>query len=310
MIERIGLFSRSAHALLLGAALAAAPLLAKDVYKGFLDPNLPHHRAILDTLERLKETPNDAALHNDLGCLVAWDGFWRDALRELDTAATLDKHDSRPLFNAGLVQAWRGHWGSASRSFAAARSREPGNWAAWWMLGLAQEKLGNVEAAVDAYKTSLRVDTSLFDVARNPFAADTNLRGRVLLETFEKRLVRAGLPAREEFAGPERIATFFQKAAPPPPRPAVATPEAAPVVPTGPVVSSAPGQSTAPPRPDSSRESGQTPPRMWEPDPNAEQAKPVDNLPPNEVTPAPKKRLLSPGAFAPGPPEPTPTPEE
>ena len=201
----------------LGLALAmatfaafAGSLAAKDVYKGFLDPGIPQHRATLDILERLAKTPNDASLHNDLGCLIARDGFWRDALREFDLAAKLDKADGRPLYNAGLVHAMRGEWSGATSSFNKAVSRSPGNWAAWWMLGFAEEKRGNDSAAVAAYKTSLRVDTSLFDVRRNPFAAYTRLKGRALLESLDGRLVRASLPVSEQMAEPGLVGSFQQ----------------------------------------------------------------------------------------------------
>lgn len=198
------------------ALVLLAPLLggvaeARDVYKGFLDPGIPHHKATLDTLALLEKTPNDSGLHNDLACLIALDGFWRDALREFDTAAKLDKKDSRPLFNAGLVRAWKGEWGGAKSAFGKAVDRNPGNWAAWWMLGLSREKLGDDDGAVAAYKTSLRVDTSLFDVRTNPFAPQSSLKPRVLLETYEKRLVRAALPRAEQLADADRIATFFQR---------------------------------------------------------------------------------------------------
>ncbi|MCM3875432.1 MAG: tetratricopeptide repeat protein [Thermoanaerobaculia bacterium] len=200
---------------ILGLAMAAlvafaGPLAAKDVYKGFLDPGIPQHRATLDLLERLEKAPNDASLHNDLACLIARDGFWRDAFREFGIAAKLDKTDGRPLYNAGLVHAMRGEWGGAASSFKKAVSRAPGNWAAWWMLGYAEERRGNDSAAIAAYKTSLRVDTSLFDVRRNPFAAYTRLKGRVLLESLDGRLVRASLPVTEQMAEAGLVGSFQQ----------------------------------------------------------------------------------------------------
>ncbi len=188
---------RPALVLALAAALSS-PAGAKDVYKAFLDPGIPQHRATLDLLAKLETSPNDAGLHNDLGCLIARDGFWRDALREFDTAAKLDKKDGRPHYNAGLVQATRGAWGAARSEFKKAVDRSPGNWPAWWMLGFAEEKLGNTNAAVKAYATSLRVDTSLFDVKRNPWASKTRLKARTLLETYDVRIARASLPATEQ----------------------------------------------------------------------------------------------------------------
>jgi hypothetical protein len=191
------------------ASVLALPAAGKDVYKGFLDPGNPQHRATLDILERLKENPNDASLHNDLGCLIARDGFWRDALREFDIASKLDKKDGRASYNAGLVETTRGKWGAARHAFATAVDRTPGNWPAWWMLGFAEEMLGNADAAVQAYATSLRVDTSLYDIKRNPYASQTRLKARVLLETYDRRMARIALPLTEQLAQPE-ILTAFQ----------------------------------------------------------------------------------------------------
>ncbi len=206
---------RRALPLLFLLLLVPATVLAKDVYKGFLDESIPHHRAIKDTLALIEAHPDEAGLYNDLGCLIAWDGFWRDALRNFETAARLDPKDDKPLFNAGVVHAWQGEWGSAKGAFKKALKRRPGNWPAWWMLGYAEERLGNREAAVVAYKTSLRVDTSLFDPKNNPFALMTKLKGRVLVETYEKRLVRAAMPQTEQLEDPERIGTFLQRRRPP-----------------------------------------------------------------------------------------------
>ncbi len=221
---------------LIAASLAAFPAAGADVYKPYLDDGIPHHAAILDTLSRLEKDPSDAQLHNDLGCLVAWDGFWRDALRSFDTAADLAPKDSRPWFNSGLVQALRGDWRGARSRFRKAVKVDPGNWPAWWMLGLAQESLGNANAAVDAYSRSLRVDTSLFDPKVNPFAVASRLKARVLLETYEHRRVDAALPFANQLAQPSRVATFFQAR----PAPPAGTVEIEEPPRTGPVVTSVP----------------------------------------------------------------------
>ena len=238
-------------------AVLAGPLAARDVYRGFLDPGNPQHRATLDLLARLEKTPDDSSLHNDLACLIARDGFWRDALREFGAAAKLDKKDSRPLYNAGLVHAMRGEWRSAASSFRKAVSRAPGNWTAWWMLGFAEEQRGNENAAVAAYKTSLRVDTSLFDVKRNPYAARTRLKGRVLLESLDAREVRLALPATEQMAQPDLVTSFQQGRVAVLAVPGAPVPGGAPVPedraarpgPTGPVVTSVPPVSTSRPSP-------------------------------------------------------------
>jgi len=181
---------------------------APDIYKAYLDDKQPHHRAIKETLSLIEQRPGDASLYNDLGCLIARDGFWRDALREFETAEKLDKKNGRAPYNAGLVQTTRGAWGSARSAFKKAVDRDPGNWPAWWMLGFAEEKLGNASAAVSAYAQSLRVDTSLFDVRRNPYAIQSRLKARVLLETYDARFARAALPATEQLAQADLLTGF------------------------------------------------------------------------------------------------------
>ena len=304
--------ARFAGALALCATLAW-PLAARDVYRGFLDPGNPQHRATLDLLERLEKTPNDASLHNDLACLIARDGFWRDALREFGVAAKLDKADSRPLYNAGLVHAMRGEWGSAASSFRKAVSRGPGNWAGWWMLGFAEEQRGNEGAAIAAYKTSLRVDTSLFDVRRNPFAARTRLRGRVLLESLDARVYRLALPAAEQMAQPDLVTSFQHghvavlavSGAPVPAGAPIPEDRAAKLGPGGPVITSVPpvGMSRPAPPPGSSsaRPAIPTVTRANEPIPSdfPEQS-PAGPAPEKGVQPGPGG-----GGDAPGP---TPTP--
>ena len=324
---------------LLAGAIAASLLFApaasgKDVYKPYLDKAIPHHAAILDTLEKIEKSPEDAQLHNDLGCLVAWDGFWRDALRSFDEASDLDPKDSRPWFNAGLVQALRGEWGAARSRFRKAVKVDPGNWPAWWMLGFAEETLGHENAAVDAYSRSLRVDTSLFDPRVNPFAVATRLKSRVLLRTYERRRVDAALPFSNQLSDASRLAAFFQ-ASPAPAKSAAPAPEPAR---TGPVVTAVPSSTVLPdaaasepaqtrpsrrrrayPRgsdPSEPVELQPEPPRQ-EPEPAAAEPKPEGGDAPR--TPGPggggpglgsgARRVPGPGGAPPAEPQPEPQPE-
>jgi len=289
------IFAVGATALL----LAAGPGAGKDVYKAFLSPEVPHHRAIQEILAQIEINPLDASLFNDLGCLVAWDGFWRDALRNFETAAKLDPGDTRPLFNAGIVYAYKGEWGNARSSFQKAVKRGPGNWAGWWMLGYAEEQLGNTQSALEAYKTSLRMDTSLFDVRKNPFAANSRLKAMVLTATYDKRLARAAMPRAEEFSDAGRIAALLQPSKAAPQTAASAGPEAPPSA-TGPIITNVPAASSpartgnvtpAPPRPN-------RPPFA----PAGETGSPAGTAPADGTS----RRLPGPGGFEPAPAAPRP----
>jgi hypothetical protein len=274
--------------LVVACALLSGPLYAKDAYKGFLDASVPHHRAILDTLSRIEAAPDDPGLHNDLGCLLVFDGFWKDALAEFETAAKLagkpDKNatfdlehsGSKPHFNAGLVHAVGGSWGAARHSFSKALGYDKSNWTAWWMLGLTEERLGNLNAAVAAYKKSLRVDNALFDVAKNPFAAQSALKWRVLLETYPQRLARAGLPYAEQYADAARLAPFFQRARPA--APAAEDASAEPAQSGGPVFTTIPAGGS----PSPGRGGGTVSTRTAQPRPPFEQFAPLAQPQPEE----------------------------
>jgi hypothetical protein len=189
------------------------------------------------------------------------------------------------------------------------------------MLGYSQERRGNDSAAIAAYRTSLRVDNSLFDVRQNPFAAYTRLKGRVLLESYEGRLHRLALPATEQLAQPDLVTSFQRgrvavSAVPGAPVPAVApvpadAPEpedgAARPGPGGPVVTSVPPVSSSrtapPPRSGSSRV---VPPRA----PLANQPIPQDFPERSPAGPAPPRRVQpGPGVGEDAPAVPTPTPQ-
>lgn len=199
---------------------------ADDGYKAVLDDRIPIHRAIKETLSLIGKNPNDAALYNDLGALLAWNGTYANALESFEKAATLDPKDTKPLFNAGLVDVLKGNWSTARSRFKKATKRDPGNFQAWWMLGWTEERLGSTNAAVDAYKHAIVVDTSLYDIRKNPFAATTGLKGRVLLETYGSRLVKATLPQQEQFEDPARVGSFFQRSRPAAPVPGAPAPSA------------------------------------------------------------------------------------
>jgi hypothetical protein len=285
--------------------LTAGRLEARDVYKGFIDPGLfPHHRAIADTIKKLEEDPNNAELKNDLGLLIARDGFWRDALRLFNEAADLDKKiATKAFFNAGLVSVWTGEFTSARSYFKKSTKSDPGNWPAWWMLGLTEERLGNVGAAVDAYKQSLRVDTSLFDTARNPYAPETRLKSRVLLETYQKRRSRGAQPYLEQLADENRVHAFLQGGKPTPVADASAEtprPEATPV-PTAATPTSTPVPlKVSPPIPQAAPAPAPTPvpQRTKVPEVN-----PVDKgaEPPAPIPDAPPVAPPAPPAAGPGP---------
>jgi len=158
--------------------------------------------------------------------------------------------------------------------------------------GYAEEQLGNTQSALEAYKTSLRMDTSLFDVRKNPFAANSRLKAMVLTATYDKRLARAAMPRRRSSRmRPHRRAPAAEQG-----RAAdcgLRRPEAPPSA-TGPIITNVPAASSpartgnvtpAPPRPN-------RPPFA----PAGETGSPAAPLPPTARPPASRAGRLRAGA--------------
>ncbi len=215
----------------------AFPILARDVYRGFLDPAIPHHRAALKILADLEKDPLNAELKNDLACLIARDGFWRDAIREFEESAKLDKKlATKPYFNAGLVSLWRGEIGTARGYFKKSVKADPGNWPAWWMIGYTYERQGYDRSAIKNYARSMRVDTSLFNVTRNPYAADSRLKSQVLLLSYNARMTRAAQGYVEQLADRKGVLDLMTSKMSEAPNEKPAAVETAPAAPVAPAV--------------------------------------------------------------------------
>lgn len=171
-------------------ALSGCSLIYNDAnydnpfYAKYLDTGSELDGRINATLNALRENPDSAALHNELGSLLVQKGFPSDAEREFERAIDSDRRFYPAWYNLGLVRAARGDELGARRAFRNAVDRKPGHAQALFQLGLIEEKRGNSERAIKLYAKAFKINPLLMSVRVNPGILDTKLAHRALIEMY------------------------------------------------------------------------------------------------------------------------------
>ncbi|HEX6177216.1 MAG TPA: tetratricopeptide repeat protein [Thermoanaerobaculia bacterium] len=195
-------------------------------YARFLNTGSDLDARISQTLEALRQNPDSASLHNELGRLLVEKDFPRDAAREFERAINVDNDFYPAWYNLGLARASIGDATGARRAFRRTVSLRKGHGPAHFELGLIEEKSGDRSAAVEHYAKALRHNPELLDVRFNPRVLDSKLMHLALLERYplEHAAESAGFqtapagyaqPVREE--APSRQPTAPEIVPPSPP---------------------------------------------------------------------------------------------
>lgn len=153
-------------------------------YAKYLDTGSELDGRINETLDALRQNPNSAALHNELGSLLVQKGFPKDAEREFERAINADRTFYPAWYNLGLVRASHDDEMGARRAFRNTIEHKPGHAQALFQLGLIEEKRQNIDRAVELYAKAFRIEPSLLAVRVNPRILDTKLVHRAMLEMY------------------------------------------------------------------------------------------------------------------------------
>jgi len=219
------------------------PYADPPFYARYLNTGSPVDRQIQQLIDILRENPNNAAAHNELGSLLAVKGFPNDAEREFRRAVAADPDFHPAWYNLALVRQAQGETYAALRALRRTVALKRGHAAAHFELGLLYEKRGQIEQALDHYTRAFRFNRALLDVRVNPKILDTRLVDRALIELYpvehERRAVMFQ-PAPADYVPPQR-------APEPPPAPSEQPAPADIVSPSPPVTE--PSQQPTPPSP-------------------------------------------------------------
>ena len=166
------------------ALIDRQPNYDNPFYAKYLDTGSELDGRINQTLSDLRQNPDSAALHNELGSLLVQKGFPKDAEVEFERAIDADSDFYPAWYNLGLVRAARGDEIGARRAFRYTVEHKPGHAQALFNLGLIEEKRGNRDRAVKLYAKAFRINPALLSVTANPRVLDSNLTHLALLEMY------------------------------------------------------------------------------------------------------------------------------
>ena len=156
---------------------------------------------IAQTIEALRQNPDAASLHNQLGALLVEKGFPRDAEREFERAVNAEGRFYPAWYNLGLVRAARGDDLGARRAFYRTVDLKPGHAAALFQLGLIEERRENTQQAIELYAKAFAINPALLDVEVNPRILDTELTHLALLHLYPAKHTRESMQFQGAPAG-------------------------------------------------------------------------------------------------------------
>ena len=169
--------------------------LATTVSGGDLESTLssdrPQDRAILNYLALAKAKTATAADLTELGVLLAATNRLSDAEHWLRKAARADRHSFAAWYRLGLVQQRQGRSHDAAGTFARALREQPGDPYARFMLALAEERSGSHSAAIADYVRAFHALPDLANPRHNPLVLDSSLQTEASLR-FYREIVAAG----------------------------------------------------------------------------------------------------------------------
>ena len=201
-------------------------------YAKYLNTGSMLDASIQRTLAALRENPQSADLHNELGALLVQKGFPKDAEREFERAINLDGDHYNAWYNLALVRAARGDEGGARRAFRQTVEHKPGHPMALFQLGLIEEKLLHTDRAVEYYAKAYSINPRLMDISVNPRILDSKLTHLAVIRMYPTAHARRSMQFQGVPPAPGTTRRMQQSASPEAAPAQIITPVAPPTDPS------------------------------------------------------------------------------
>jgi tetratricopeptide (TPR) repeat protein len=184
-------------------------------YAKYLNTGSTLDAQISQTIAALRQSPDSAELHNNLGALLLDKGFPKDAEREFERSVDANRKFYPAWYNLGLVRAASGDELGARRAFSRTVTLKPGHSTALFQLGLVEEKRHHTDRAIELYAKAYAINPALLRVDVNPRILDSNLTHIALIRMYSTEHSRRSM----QFQGVPSSAPATQAAAPSAPSP-------------------------------------------------------------------------------------------
>jgi tetratricopeptide (TPR) repeat protein len=154
----------------------------------------PGDETIRDYWQRAERDELDPPALVDLGTMLFYRGYPKDAVRLFRRALDLDKDLYEAWFRIGLVEQSQGNLDDARQAYRRCLKKLTGHGWCNFYLGLLEEQLGHSSNAMYYYRRALKFAPELADPKVNPEVMASNLILGVQLQDQDRRRFKASLP--------------------------------------------------------------------------------------------------------------------
>ena len=185
----------------------------------------PGDETIRDYWQRAEAGELDAPALVDLGTMLFYRGYPKDAVRMYRQALDLDKDLYEAWFRIGLVEHSEGRLNNAQQAYKRCLKKLTGHGWCNFYLGLLEEQLGHSSEAMYHYRRAFKFAPELADPKVNPEVVSSELVLGVHLQDQERRRFKNTLPM--SYLEPGKVSRVRRQYEPTPPPEPTPTPEAA-----------------------------------------------------------------------------------
>jgi len=157
----------------------------------------------------------------DLGTMLFYRGYPKDAVRMYRRALDIDPDLYEAWFRIGLAEHSQGDFGNARQAYKRCLKKRPGHGWCNFYLGLLEEELGHSSNALYHYRRAFKHAPELANPKVNPEILSSDLALGAHLEAYDQRRFDTALPMR--YMEPNEVKKVWRQYEPTP----TAAPEAA-----------------------------------------------------------------------------------
>jgi hypothetical protein len=185
-------------------------LADEPVFVKWLLMDDPGDRAIAGYWERFEAGDLDAAGMIDLGTMLFYRGYPKDAVRVFEAVLDEDGDHAEAWFRIGLVEHHGGNLREARRAYRKCLGEFKGHGWCNFYLGLLEEQAGNAVKAMEYFQKAFRYAPVLSDPTVNPEMTSSDIAYGARLQMMQQEAFSNNLPM--PFIGPDDVRDARRKA--------------------------------------------------------------------------------------------------
>jgi len=209
---------------IVGLYVAVTAWADEPIFVHWLVADDPGDETIRNYWERAELDELDAPGLVDLGTMLYYRGFTKDALSMFQRALDLDPDLYEAWFRIGLTEHSKGKLDNARQAYRRCLKKRPGHGWCNFYLGLLEEQLGHSTNALSYYRKSFEHAPALANPKVNPEILSSKLALGAYLLVYDERRFEADLPMSYMEPGAVRK-VWRQYESTPPPTPAAGAEE-------------------------------------------------------------------------------------